>query len=88
MVIGIEIATAGNIRANGLRADPSFNSIGSGAVTVEDYDASRRHVTTSRGEISLHQIVAGRLTAISRDGSVESGTDTVKLGFANGTDTL
>jgi len=93
------VVNAGDIKANGLRADGSFNSIGNGSVTVGDYDAPALHVAASNGHIFLHQIVASSLDATSsngrvegtglqvRDGSVE-GDGRVTLGFAAGTDTL
>jgi hypothetical protein len=89
---------AGDIKADGLRADGSFNSIGRGSVTIEDYDAPTLRAT-SRGPITLHQVVAPRLDATSkddgvegtalqvRDGTIESD-DRVTLGFVPGADTL
>jgi len=94
----VTVVNAGDIRANGLRAESSFKSIGLGSVTVEDYDAPGL-VAASNGRISLYRVVAGRLDATSRngrvdgtalqvrDGSVES-SGRVTLGFATGADTL
>ncbi|GAC1433691.1 MAG: hypothetical protein NVSMB5_27230 [Candidatus Velthaea sp.] len=95
----VTVVNAGDIQANGLRAESSFSSIGSGTVTVEDYAAPALHVETSNGRIVLHRIVASRLEVTSnndrvegtalqvRDGSVESD-GRVTLGFAAGADTL
>ncbi len=95
----VTVVNAGNIRANGLRAEASFNSTGNGSVTVEDYDAPALHVASSSGRISLHRFVAARLDATSskgrvegtglqvRDGSVDAD-GRVALGFAAGADTL
>ena len=95
----VTVVEAGDIKANGLRAEASFNSVGSGSVTVEDYDAPALHVAASNGRISLHEIVAARFDAASsngrvegtalqvHDGSVESDGP-VTLGFATGADTL
>ena len=96
----VTVVDAGDIKANGLRAEASFKSVGNGSVTIEDYEAPGLRVATSDGDISLRQIVAGRLTATSRnghidgaalrvrDGSVETSNDRVRLGFAPGADTL
>jgi hypothetical protein len=95
----VTVVNAGDIRANGLRAESSFNSNGNGSVTIKDYDAPALHVTASNGPISLHEIVAARLDATSgndsiegfglqvRGGSVEA-SDRITLGFALGADTL
>lgn len=95
----VTVVNAGDIRANGLRAEASFNSVGAGSVTVEDYDAPALHLASSNGRISMHQIVAARVDATSangrvegtalqvRDGSVESNGP-VTLGFAAGADSL
>jgi hypothetical protein len=94
----VTVIRAGDIRANGLRAQASFTSVGQGSVTIDDY-AAPSLVASSRGRISLHAIVSSRLDATSsesrvegtalqvRDGSVESD-GRVMLGFATGTDTL
>jgi hypothetical protein len=95
----VTVVNAGDIKANGLRAEASFNSIGMGSVTVEDYDAPVLHVASSHGRILLHQIVAARLDATSRNGHVEGtalqvrdgnveSNGRVTLGFATGADTL
>jgi len=67
----VTVVNAGDIKANGLRADGSFNSIGNGSVTVGDYDAPALHVAASNGHIFLHQIVASSLDATSSNGRVE-----------------
>jgi hypothetical protein len=94
----VSVLRAGDIKAEGLHADASLNSVGRGSVTVENYDAPALHASAT-GRIVLHQIVAARLDATSsdghvegtalrvRDGSVESG-GRVTLGFATGSDTL
>jgi hypothetical protein len=95
----VTVVRAGDIRANGLRAEASFNSIGAGSVTVEDYDAPSLRVAASNGRISMHQIVAARIDATSRDGRVEGtalqvrdgnveSNGPVTLGFVAGADTL
>ncbi len=93
------VVNAGNIKADGLRAEAVFNSA-NGNITVEDYVAPALHVASSNGRISLLRIVATRLdvkssdgrvegTALQvRDGSVESDNGPVTLGFAAGADTL
>jgi hypothetical protein len=95
----VTVVNAGDIKATGLRAEATLNSIGNGSVTVDDYDAAALHVSSSDGPIVLHQIVAPRLDATSssdriegtalqvRDGIVESD-GRVTLGFATGADTL
>ncbi|MGP6155971.1 MAG: DUF4097 family beta strand repeat-containing protein [Vulcanimicrobiaceae bacterium] len=95
------VVNAGNIEANGLRAEASFNSIGSGGtVAIEDYDAPALHVAEAKGLISLRRVVADRVDAAIddgriegtalrvRDGSVETRDGRVTLGFAPGADTL
>jgi hypothetical protein len=96
----VTVINAGVIRATGLRAEASFNSVGNGSITIEDYNAPDLHVSSSNGRIVLHQIVAARLDASSsngrvegtdlqvRDGNVESSNGRVTLAFAPGTDTL
>jgi hypothetical protein len=96
----VNVVSAGDIRANGLRGEASFSATGSGTVTVEDYDAPTLHVASWSGDISLHRIVATRIDATSRegnveagglqvrDGSVESKDGGVTLGFAAGADAL
>jgi hypothetical protein len=95
----VTVVKAGDIRASGLRAEASFNSIGHGSITVDDYDAPALHVSSSDGPIVLHRIVAPRLDATSsndriegtalqvRDGTIESD-GRVTLGFATGADTV
>jgi hypothetical protein len=94
----VTVVNAGDIKANGLRAQAEFNSIGRGSVTVEDYQAPVL-VASSNGRIALREIVARRLDALSSDGRVD-GTELqvrdgrvesdgrVTLGFAAGADTL
>jgi hypothetical protein len=95
----VTVVNAGNIVADGLRAEASLNSIGSGSVTVEDYAAGALHVASTRGRILLHAIVAARLDATSDEGRVEGtalrvhdgnveSSSRVSLGFATGADTL
>jgi hypothetical protein len=96
----VTVINAGVIRATGLRAEASFNSVGNGSITIEDYNAPGLHVASSNGRIVLHQIVAARLDASSsngrvegtdlhvRDGNVESSNGRVTLAFAPGTDTV
>jgi hypothetical protein len=94
----VTVVNAGDIRADGLRAEASFNSIGSGSVTIDDYDAPTLRAT-SKGPITLHQVAAPHLDATSRDDRVEAtalqvrdGTiesdDWVTLGFVRGADTV
>jgi hypothetical protein len=94
----VTVVKGGDIKASGLRAASSFNSVGDGTVTVEDYNAPSLHAT-SNGRISLVEVVAARLDATSGDGRVEgSGLQVrngsiesdgrVTLGFASGTDTV
>jgi len=95
----VTVINAGDIKASGLRAEASLNSIGTGSITVEDYEGPALHVTASDGRISMRQIVATRVEATSsdgrvvgtglqvRDGTVESD-GSVTLGFAAGSDTL
>jgi len=96
----VTVVNAGDITANGLRAAASFSS-NNGLVVVDDFDAPTLHIDTStNGRISLQHIVATRLEASSthgrvegsglqvRDGRVETGHGSVRLGFTTGTDTL
>lgn len=95
----VTVVGAGDIKANGLRAEASLKSIGRGTVTVEDFNAPALRVASSNGRIALRGIVAARLDAISkndrvdgmnlqlRDGEVRSN-DGVTLRFATGADTL
>jgi hypothetical protein len=95
----VTVLEAGDIRANGLRADASLRSIGRGTVTIADYEAPSLQVASSNGPISLRRVAATRLDATSkndrvdgtdllvRDGDVES-SDGVTLRFATGADTL
>jgi hypothetical protein len=94
----VTVVSAGDIKASGLRAEASLNSVGRGSVTVEDFDAPALHVAANE-RILLQQVVAPRLDVTSddghvigselqvRDGSVESD-GRVTLGFAAGSDTL
>ena len=94
----IDVVNAGDIKATGLRADTSLSSVGSGSVTVDDFDGPSLHAT-SRGRVLLQQIVADHVDVKSRDDSVEgsglrvrNGTiesdDHASLGFVAGSDTL
>jgi hypothetical protein len=94
----VNVVKGGDIKATGLRAESSFNSVGDGTVTVEDYNAPSLHAT-SDGRISLSDVVATRLDATSDDSRIEgSGLQVrngsieadgrVTLGFASGTDTV
>jgi hypothetical protein len=94
----VTVVDAGDIKANGLRAEASITSVGQGSVTLDDYDAPALTIE-SNGRISMHQVAAARLDVTShndgvdgtalhvRDGSIESD-DRVMLGFASGSDTL
>jgi hypothetical protein len=96
----VVVVNAGDITADGLRAEATFNSIGNGSITVEDYDGPELHVAASNGRISLDRVVATRLNATTsngrlegtslevRDGKVESSNGRVTLRFAKGADTL
>jgi len=94
----VTVVEAGDIKASGLRAEASLKSVGSGTITVEDFDAPALQVA-SRGSITLRRIVAAHLDAKSRGDSVEGSAlqvrngsidsdDQVTLGFAAGADTL
>ena len=95
----VTVLHAGDIRANGLRAEASFSSRGNGFIRIEDYDGPALRLTTTNGPIILHAVAAERLEASARndrvegtalqihDGSIESG-DRVTLGFAAGTNTV
>jgi DUF4097 and DUF4098 domain-containing protein YvlB len=96
----ITVERAGDIRAEGLRADASFSSVGNGTVTVEDFNAPSLSVSASDGRISLQRVAANRLDVTSsdgrivgtglqlRDGNIESSDGRVSLGFAAGTNAL
>lgn len=95
----VTVIRAGDITANGLRAEATFKSIGDGSVTVEDYDAPALHVASSKGPIALHRVIATQLEATASDGRVEGtalavrdGTiesdGRVTLGFAAGTNAV
>jgi hypothetical protein len=94
----VTVASGGDIKATGLRAAASFESVGRGSITIEDFDGPRLHVS-SRDSILLQQVVATHLDATSRDDhidgnglQIQDGTvaadDHVTLGFASGTNTL
>ena len=94
----VDVVNAGDIKATGLRSDASFSSIGSGSVTVEDFDGTTLRAS-SRGRVLLQRVVAAHLDARSRDDSVEGSglqvrdgsiesDDRANLGFAAGSDTL
>lgn len=92
------VRNAGNIRATGLRADATFNSI-NGWIVIEDFDAPSLQVASSNGKLTLRNIVATHVNATSsngrvdgsaltvRDGRVASSNGRVTLGFARGSDT-
>lgn len=96
----VTVVNAGDIEASGLRATASFDSVGNGSITVDDFNAPALHVEASNGRITLRRIVATRLEATNgngrvegtalqvRDGSVETSNGRVRLGFARGADTL
>jgi hypothetical protein len=96
----VTVVKAGNIKAEGLRADASFSSVGNGTVTIEDYDARSLSVSASDGRITLQRVAANHLDATAsdgriegsglqlRDGNIESSDGRVSLGFAQGTNTL
>lgn len=95
----VTVVNAGDIVADGLRAEASLNSIGAGSVTVEDYAAGALRVASARGRIVLHEIAAAHLDATSDEGRVEGtalrvhdgnveSSSRVSLGFATGADTL
>ena len=95
----VTVIHAGNITADGLRAEASFASMGNGFIRVEDYDGPALRLSASRGPIIMHAVAAERLDASARDdrvdgtalrvhdGTIESG-DRVTLGFAAGTNTV
>jgi hypothetical protein len=94
----VTILDAGDIRVSGLRAEAAISSVGSGSVTVDDYNAPALRVTTPNGLIALHQVTVNHIDVASRndridatslsvrDGTIEAD-DTVTLGFAPGTNT-
>jgi hypothetical protein len=94
----VTVASGGDIKATGLRAAASFESVGRGSITIEDFDAPRLHVS-ARDSILLQQVVATHLDVTSSDDhidgnglQVQDGTiaadDHVTLGFTSGTNTL
>jgi hypothetical protein len=95
----VVVLSAGDIEADGLRAETSIASVGMGDVTIDDYDAPTLHVK-SNGRIALQSVRADRLDAIAsdgrviatalrvRDGNVESKDGNVSLRFASDADTL
>ncbi|MGA3036616.1 MAG: hypothetical protein ABSE64_03945 [Vulcanimicrobiaceae bacterium] len=95
----VTVVHAGDITANGLRAEASLSSLGNGFIRVEDYDGPVLHLTASRGPIIMHAVTVEHLDASARDdrvdgtalrvhdGNIESG-DRVTLGFASGTNTV
>jgi hypothetical protein len=95
----VTVIHAGDVKADGLRADASFNSVGNGTVTVEDYDAPSLHVVSSDGRIVLRRIESAQVEVTSKDGRVDGtalqvrdghveSSGRVSLRFAAGTDTL
>ena len=94
----VTVISAGDIKAQGLRAEAAFQSTGSGDVAIDDYDAPALRVRAPNGRVSLHQVVTPRLDVTGgddvdgialhvRDGTIETD-GRVTLGFAAGTDTL
>jgi hypothetical protein len=94
----VNVVSAGDIRANGLRGEASFESSGNGSATIVDYSGPSLTVKAN-GRIRLRQIVAAQLDASSDDDRVEGsglqvrngtidGNDSVSLGFASGTNTI
>jgi hypothetical protein len=95
----VTVLHAGNITANGLRAEAAFTSVGNGFIRIEDYDGPILHLTAMRGPIIMHAVAAERLDASAQhdrvdgtalrihDGSIDSG-DRVTLGFLSGTNTV
>ncbi len=95
----VTVHHAGDIRANGLRAEASFTSLGNGFIRIEDYDGPILRLSATRGPVIMHEVAAERLDASARndrvegtalrvhDGSIESG-DRVTLGFTSGTNTV
>jgi len=96
----VTVDKAGDIKAQGLRADASFQSVGNGSITIEDYDSHNLTVAASDGRITLQRVSANHLDATSsdgriegtglllRDGNIESDDGRVSLGFAAGTNAL
>lgn len=95
----VTVTNAGDIQADGLRAESSFSS-DHGTVVIEDYDAPALRVAASDKRISLLRIAANSLDVTSddgriegadlqvRDGTVKSSDGRVTLGFAAGSDTV
>jgi hypothetical protein len=94
----VTVASGGDIKATGLRASASFESVGRGSITIQDFDGPRLHAS-SRDSILLQQVVATHLNVTSSDDhidgnglQIQDGTiaadDHVTLGFASGTNTL
>jgi hypothetical protein len=94
----VNVVSAGDVRANGLRGEASFDCSGNGSATIEDYSGPSLTVKAN-GRIRLRQIVTGQLDATSDEDRVEGsglqvrngtidGNDSVSLGFANGTNTV
>jgi hypothetical protein len=95
----VNVRNAGNISANGLRAEASFNSV-DGTITVDDFAGPTLQLSAANGRLMLHTIVAERLDATSgngrveasglqvRDGRVDSSNGRITLGFTNGADTV
>jgi hypothetical protein len=95
----VNVVNAGNISANGLRAEASFNSV-DGNITVDDFQAPRLQLSAANGRLMLHTIVAEQLDATSgngrveasglqvRDGRVDSSNGRITLGFTSGADTV
>jgi hypothetical protein len=95
----VTVEDAGDITVTGLRAEAGITSVGSGSITVEDYEAPTLRVTAGNGKIVLRRVSTDHLDAVSkndrvegsglrvRDGTIDSD-DHVRLGFASGSDAL
>jgi hypothetical protein len=96
----VNVLRAGDIRVTGMRGDASIKSVGNGHVTIDDYNAPTLRLETSNGDISLNGVITGNLNVTTsngsidgtelqvRDGSVVTSNDSIRLGFAAGTNTV
>ena len=75
----VSVASAGNIRATGLRAETTLRAVGQGDIVVEDYAAPSLHVA-SEGSVTLDRIAADRLDATSKDDAVDGSALRVRDG--------
>jgi hypothetical protein len=95
----VTVLHAGDIKANGLRAEASFTSRGNGFIRIEDFAGPALHLTATSGPIIMHGVAVEHLDVSARhdrvdatalrvhEGSIESG-DRVTLDFAAGTNTV